>query len=158
MYVGSFFCWNELSLTTYHYHLFLHPLVMAAFELTINYYHGFADAKKLFRSSNFMFCLEFLEANIPPPSFFGTDTMVWILPTLKGMFLLENPRPRGMDKIRKTDEKIRILSRVNHIPTWRGFFASKKIIGRGKSRKIGIISRKRDHWISAEVLIYQYFN
>ena len=35
--------------------------------------------------------------------------------------------------------KIRILSRVNHSPTWRGFFANKKIIGRGKSRKIGII-------------------
>ena len=44
MYVGSFFCRNELSLITYHYHRFLHPLVMAAFELTINYYHGIADA------------------------------------------------------------------------------------------------------------------
>ena len=42
----KFFCWNELSLTTYHYHLFLHPLVMAAFELAINYYHGIADATK----------------------------------------------------------------------------------------------------------------
>ena len=91
----------HLFLITYHYHRFLHPLVMAAFELTINYYHGIADAKKLFWSSNFMFCLEFLEANIPHPSFFGTDTMVWILPTLKGMFLLENPRPRGMEKYEK---------------------------------------------------------
>ena len=57
-----------IVIITYHYHLFLHPLVMAAFELTINYYHGIADATT-----------------------------------------------KRDGEIRK----IRILSRVKHIPTWR---------------------------------------
>ena len=53
--------------------------------------------KSCFGRPTSCFVWKSLEANIPHPSFFGTDTMVWILPTLKGMFLLENPRPRGME-------------------------------------------------------------
>ena len=72
-------CWivflSELSLITYHYHRFLHPLVMAAFELTINYYHGIADATKavLVIQLHVLFGIFW---NIPSPSIFGTDTIV----------------------------------------------------------------------------------
>ena len=112
---------------------FLHPLVMAAFELTINYYHGIADATKavLVIQLHVLFGIFW---NIPSPSIFGTDTIVWIWPPWKGCSSWKSKAKRD-GNIRK----IRILSRVNHIPTWRGFFASKKVIGRGKSRKIGII-------------------
>ena len=57
--------------------------------------------KNCFGNPTSCFVWKFLEANIPPPSFFGTDTTVWILPTLKGMLRLENPRPRGMEKYKK---------------------------------------------------------
>ena len=70
-----FFCRNELSVLLITIIVFLHPLVMAAFELTINYYHGIADATKavLVIQLHVLFGIFW---NIPSPSIFCTDTIV----------------------------------------------------------------------------------
>ena len=59
--------------------------------------------KSCFGHPTSCFVWKSLEANIPPPSFFGTDTTVWILPTLKGMFFLKIQGQEGWRNAKNTN-------------------------------------------------------
>ena len=94
-----FFCRNELSFITYHYHRFCilwwWPLLSSPSTIIM----ALRMQQKLFWSSNFMFCLEFSGTYHPPP--FLALTQSFRFGHLERDVLLENPRPRGMETYEK---------------------------------------------------------
>ena len=141
-------CWKflfvgmnyHLFLIIYHYHRFLQPLVIAAFELTINYYHGIADAHKsckmviqLHVLFGIFWRLTYHGYHTPP--FLALTQSFRFCPPWKGCFFLKIQGQEGW----RTYEKYEFFLEWIIVQHGGDFLPITKIIGRGKSRKIGII-------------------